>query len=237
MVVVTVVGLQVRRVVGVWRWWLHPFLLVWWVRFASRGPGLPWRGLSCEEGCRCLGVGVWPGGDVSFRPVVVAGWSLAVFLLSGMSVVVWLDVFVLGSVVAAVVWMLLLRCWLWLRVVLPGSAAVCGCGSLGSDGRVCGLMMFLARGWYGWLLAACTSSVGLACCFCVELAAVSPGVGCRFSWCGVGWWCRFTPFLADGLVALVAVLGGSPPILAGGFGCSSLFSVAWVWCPFCWVGV
>ena len=97
-------------------------------------------------------------------------------------------------------------------------------------------LTFFAGAWYRQLLAACGGSLGVPCRSLVGLPAVSVGVGSSFSGCGGNLWCRSSPFLAEGLVGLLAVLGGFPPILAGEFGAVSsspwsgcgVVSVGWV---------
>ena len=77
---------------------------------------------------------------------------------------------------------------------------------------------------------------GLLVCFGIRFAVVLLGLVAVFAGRG-GWLCQSPAFLAVGLAGLVAVLGGCPPILAGGFGCRSLICMAGVRCWLCCVGV
>ena len=158
-----------------------------------------------------------------------------VSLHSGMSIVVWLDVLAGvcggsgGFGLTGALWdsVLAFPCglnvclWVWFCGVWRPSVWVW-------------FLTFLAGGWYWWLFATCSGSVGLACCCCVGLAAVSLGVALPFSWCLGGWWCRSPQSLAEGLFGLVAVLGGSPPILSRFFGAASCSP--WLRCGVGFVG-
>ena len=100
------------------------FSLVWWVRFALRGPGLRWRACLCEGACRWLGVscGLLVVSTFGWLLAPDGGWRCFSSLCNASGGVAGYAG--LGHVLVAVIWGLLMRCGVRFGVVLLGPVVV-----------------------------------------------------------------------------------------------------------------